>query len=204
MRNGKFLLGIWMLLGLLSAGLQGQEDRPKPEISPKPLTSEQIAVYHAVLTEWIGHEHRSVNLQSLTDVAEPGGMSGYGNCAKKFKIETPSQTIHRFLATDAERLVPGGVVQLIDPRRGTAEVRANDPESSMRKGKSVDEAVENGFAHGLFSLSEIVFDEEHLHAIVSYGFVCGGLCGHGETVVLEKVNGAWRRMKLQCGSSWIS
>jgi hypothetical protein len=57
-------------------------------------------------------------------------------------------------------------------------------------------------SHGLATLSEIRFDKQHKHAIVSYGFYCGSLCGNGGAVVLEKVDGAWRR-KSQCGD-WIS
>jgi len=82
------------------------------------------------------------------------------------------------------------------------EVEENDPSTSIRRGSSVHSAVENGFAHGYAWLSEIRFDKSHTHAVVSYGFRCGGLCGNGETVVLEKTNGEWK-FKSQC-SGWIS
>jgi hypothetical protein len=48
-------------------------------------------------------------------------------------------------------------------------------------GKIDEEAVDNG----LFSLSEIRFDMEMKHAIVAYSFVCGGLCGNGETLLMD-------------------
>jgi hypothetical protein len=65
-------------------------------------------------------------------------------------------------------------------------------------GKIVEEAVN----HGLFSLSEIHFDKEMKHVIVAYKFVCGGLCGGGETMLLEKKDGVWIR-KSYCGG-WVS
>lgn len=73
----------------------------------------------------------------------------------------------------------------------------------MHKGISVAEAVENGFAKGLFSLSEIAFDEERRHAVVSYGFHCGMKCGNGATLLFEKVNGKWKETDRTCGG-WIS
>ena len=78
----------------------------------------------------------------------------------------------------------------------------NDPGKAIQKGKNVDEAVANGFAHGLLTISEIRFDKTHTHALVSLSFVCGGLCGNGTTMLLEKKDGAWMR-KAQCGG-WVS
>lgn len=67
----------------------------------------------------------------------------------------------------------------------------------------LNQAVRNAFEHGLFSVSEIVFDKEYLHAIVSYGFRCGLLCGSGATVVLEKMGNEWKIADGACGG-WIS
>ena len=58
------------------------------------------------------------------------------------------------------------------------------------------------FASGMLSLSEIVFDRTHHHAVVSYAFVCGGLCGNGSTLILEKDGDSWK-VKKTCGG-WIS
>lgn len=41
-------------------------------------------------------------------------------------------------------------------------------------------------------MSEIAFDKERHFAAVKYSFWCGSLCGHGRTLVLEKVNGKWQ------------
>ena len=68
--------------------------------------------------------------------------------------------------------------------------------------KQLDNSLRDAFAVGLFTLSEIVFDKRHQHAFLAYSFVCGGLCGHGNTIVLKKVGGKWKQGKM-C-RSWIS
>jgi hypothetical protein len=66
----------------------------------------------------------------------------------------------------------------------------------------VYEAVRDAFATGLLSVSEVAFDKDHLHAVMTFSFVCGRMCGHRETIVFEKKDGEWKRSK-QC-RSWIS
>jgi hypothetical protein len=91
----------------------------------------------------------------------------------------------------------------VDADEQSTLVTKNDPGNSIRNGKSVETAVAEAFATGLFSLSEIDFDREHRHAIVSYTFECGMLCGSGRTLVFEKVGKEWRRTDLECGG-WVS
>lgn len=73
----------------------------------------------------------------------------------------------------------------------------------MSKGKSAKEAVSDAFDTGLFSISEIAFDKEHRHAAVKYGLYCGFLCGHGKTLIFEKVGANWRKRDSNCGG-WTS
>jgi hypothetical protein len=82
-------------------------------------------------------------------------------------------------------------------------VRSNDPDKTMRKGKSVESAVASAFATGLFSMSEVGFDKERRHAVVSFSFWCGSLCGNGSTLVFEKIGQEWRITDRNCGG-WIS
>jgi hypothetical protein len=90
---------------------------------------------------------------------------------------------------------------LVDAKKQAAIVRRNDPDN--RVGKSVHDAVRDAFATGLFSVSEIAFDKEHQHALVSYGFYCGSLCGNGATVIFEKVGDVWKKTDRMCGG-WVS
>jgi len=90
----------------------------------------------------------------------------------------------------------------VDPDAQGHQVREHDPGNAIRDGKPVDNAVSEGFEHGLFTLGEIRFNRDHTRAVVSFSFWCGSLCGHGNTMLLEKKNGAWKQKK-QCGG-WVS
>jgi len=94
-------------------------------------------------------------------------------------------------------------MRLVDASKQAIIVASNDPDRTMGKGESVEDAVNGAFATGLFSVSEIVFDSEHQHALVSYRFWCGSLCGSGATLVFEKVDGEWRSTDRMCGG-WVS
>ena len=94
-------------------------------------------------------------------------------------------------------------MMLVDPKKQVKLVHSNDPSNTIRKGKSVAKAVNEAFATGLFSMSEIAFDKDHRFGVVSYHFWCGFLCGNGSTVVFEKVDGEWREADRKCGG-WIS
>ena len=123
------------------------------------------------------------------------------DCEMGLDLEPPPTGVHRIRPEDADLIAPG-IFHLIDPDSGSKEVKKNDPENSIRNGGSVDGAVENGFAHGLFTLGEVRFDKSHTHAIVSFSFVCGGLCGHGATLVMKKTAKGWERSNA-C-ENWIS
>jgi hypothetical protein len=123
-------------------------------------------------------------------------------CDKGLDLEPVVPTVvHRFRAADLQQLGSDTIV-LVDSEWQTKEVAENDPGKTIGEGRSIEDAVRNGFAHGLVTLSEIRFDKTHKHAIVSYGFYCGSLCGNGGTVILENADGTWRR-KSVCGA-WIS
>ena len=186
---------------VLGISITFAQDRPKPVVSETPLTAEQLAVYHALISQWMGKDKRPVNLANQTD--PQGGMDAKEDkdCGEGLELEPLAATVHHIRPEDAEQIAPG-IFRLIDPDSGSDEVKKNDPENSIRNGGSVDSAVENGFAHGLFSLGEIRFDKSHTHAIVLFSFVCGGLCGHGATLVMKKTTNGWERSS-DC-ENWIS
>jgi hypothetical protein len=182
-----------------AAALHAQEAKPK--VSDKPLTAEQLAVYRVILHGWTDDGKSTVNLGIETGPLSTGA-SDAGECAKGLNLEPDSPAlVHRFRATDLPQL-GSDKIGLVDPEKQTEEIKENDPERTIGKGRSIDDAVSNAFAHGLVTLSEIRFDKDHKHAMVSYSFFCGGLCGNGGAVVLEKIDGVWKR-KTSC-SDWIS
>lgn len=184
----------------LAAAQEASEARPK--VSEKPLTAEQLSIYRSVLGNWMEGELSTVNLSIQTVLLDSSGPFDEGECAKGLDLE-PEQpaVVHRFRVQDLPRLGSRNIV-LVDPDRQRKEVADNDPERTIHDGKSIEDAVNNGFAHGLVTLSEIRFSKDHKLAIVSYGFFCGSLCGNGGTVVLEKTDTGWRR-KTRC-SDWVS
>jgi hypothetical protein len=67
----------------------------------------------------------------------------------------------------------------------------------MPPGVGQDEAyarlrTENAPATYFHVLSRPGFDPERRRAILTTGSGCGGLCGHGQTVLLARIPGGWR------------
>ncbi|MGA7833085.1 MAG: hypothetical protein WCA21_19180 [Terracidiphilus sp.] len=173
-----------------------------PVVSLSPLSAEQLSVYHAVLVARSEEDQPQINLAGRTVPLNANGPSSDENCGKGLDMEPASAaTVHQFRLSDLAQL-SSRKITLMDPERGGKNVQENDPERTMRNGSSVEDAVRNAFAHGLFMLSEIQFDKKHHFAVVSYSFFCGRLCGNGETLILEKTETGWRR-NSSCGA-WIS
>jgi hypothetical protein len=195
-RISSYLAFLLVILLTTTGTIEGQETKPK--VSDEPLTLEQLAVYRAVLMSWFNNQERALNLAVQTDPIDPSDASFDRSCMKGLVIEkTSADEVHRFREEDLAQM---GIkkVRLVDPEAQVKEVAENDPGKAMLEGKPVDDAVENGFSHGLFTFNEIEFDKYHRRAIVSFSFVCGGLCGHGTTMLLEKRNGVWKRIRF-CG-----
>jgi len=197
--------------GVLAISLGGiaQEDAPKPRVSDAPLTSEQIAVYQAVLAVYLKGSDGILNLANITEPLDEAD----GSCLRGFDagiMKESATVIHRI----GPSLTTGRKIALVDPDHQKVTIRENDPQNRMRKAidegqqiqqitdKQLGQSIKTAFESGLFTLSEIVFDKEHRHAAVSYSFVCGGLCGNGNTLVLKKVGQSWKVAK-RCGG-WVS
>ena len=200
-RYAALLAVLMMVLAGLASGQDSTEAKPK--VSDKPLTAEQLAVYRVVLGSWMAQEMPALNLAAETVPLGDTGPTADESCSKGLDLETASPTlVHRFRQQDLAQLGPSRTLTLVDPDLQKQDVRNNDPGKTFGDGRSIEDAVRNGFAHGLATLSEIRFDKGHKHAIVSYGFYCGSLCGNGGALVLEKIDGVWQ-YKSRCGD-WIS
>jgi hypothetical protein len=198
------IAALLVALVLVFAGLAvaQQAAETKPQVSDQPLTAEQLAVYRVVLHGWMENEVSAINLSVQTIPFPTSGAFDARDCGKELELEpVMSGVVHRFHPADLAELGSDNI-GLVDPERQSKEVAENDPGKTIGEGRSIEDAVRNGFAHGLVTVSEIRFDKQHKHAIVSYSFFCGSLCGNGGTVILEKVDGVWRR-ESRC-SNWIS
>jgi hypothetical protein len=191
-----------LLIGFAGLAAAQEFAETKPKVSDQPLTAEQLAIYRTVLHGWMENEVSAINLSIQTVPLTADGLFGYEGCDKGLELEPAAPgVVHRFRAADLTQL-GSGKISLVDPERGNKEVADNDPGKTIREGRSIEDAVRNGFAHGLVTLSEIRFDKEHKKAIVSFSFFCGSLCGNGGTVVLEKTDGGWKRGS-RC-HDWVS
>lgn len=202
--RGRLLVG---LLIVSSLQVVAQENAPKATISDAPLTNEQIAVYRAVLTDYLKESEGALNLANVTVPVEGADGECLKGLIKVPKENSNSAVIHRI----GPSLVGDMKIRLVDPHLQEEKVKENDPGRLMRKAieehrtftdEQLDQSLKSAFHSGLFTLSEIVFDTEHRHAVVSYSFVCGGLCGHGNTLVLKKAGDHWAIAK-RCGG-WVS
>jgi hypothetical protein len=132
-------------------------------------------------------------------------------CVRELELESAADAIPVIHMLTAAVASSSAKIVLVDPARQQMKVNKNDPQKVVNKAieghekvtkKELDASVELAFSTGLFTLSEVVFDKQHRHAVVAYSFVCGGLCGHGSTLILTKVGQNWKVSK-PCGS-WIS
>jgi hypothetical protein len=187
-----------------------QEDKPKPQMSKEALTPEQIAVYRAVLNDYMREGEGSLNISIRTEPAELADDSSDSVRAKEigFKAEVRSvRVVHKLdsvVRTDRR-------YRLVDPEEQAKKVDENDPQKLIKRAiddrekvaaTQVDDSVKQAFSTALFSLTEIIFDKSHRQAFVAYSFWCGSLCGNGSTMILKKTGQKWKVSKV-CGS-WVS
>jgi hypothetical protein len=169
-----------------------------------PLSEDGIAIYRAVIEHWVEPERTFLEVSRRTyplDATSIQAGPSYCGCVQGIYLEN-SSAFHSFHELTPD-VLPGKRMRLVDPERQSAIGRDNDPDKTIREGKTVHEAVKFAEDTGLFSLSEIAFDPGHRYALVSYSFWCGLLCGNGATLVFEKVGGMWKVTDRQCGG-WVS
>ena len=170
-----------------------------------PLSADEVAIYRAVLQQYSSKEGGNLHVSGTTYPLNPDSpTSGCAapDCLKGIQLVDLATASHSSHDLPPDVLTGSGMV-IVDPKKQAKIVHSNDPSSTIRKGKSVENAVADAFAAALFSMSEIAFDKEHHFGAVSYHFWCGSLCGNGSTIVFEKINGEWKNANRNCGG-WIS
>ena len=200
------LMAMFVVSISLTAVTQEQDEIPAPKLSTEPLTSEQIAIYRAVLKNYLKGSDGKLNLANTT---EPFDKS-ISTCLEGIEenaIKKASLVVHRI----EPLLVQNTNIVLVDPDKQQTTIEKNDPQNLIKRSiddhekvtdDQLDQSVKQAFDTGLFRLSEIVFDKTYHHAVVSYSFVCGGLCGNGTRLILTKFAGGWKVTK-RCGG-WVS
>lgn len=151
-----------------------------------------------------------LNVAKRTEPLEQSGVGFDKACFKGIELQTAKAGVpiaHKLdlsLALDKR-------FTLVDPELQEDKIKKNDPQKLVKSAiddhqevtdKQVDESVKRAFETGLFTLSEILFDKQHRHALVAYSFVCGELCGNGNLLVLTRIGHKWKVSK-RCGG-WVS
>jgi hypothetical protein len=168
-----------------------------------PLSADEVGIYRSVIQRWMSNARKSLNVSGRTfPLDETSSRLSECECLTGIEVQSIVSAAHTF-RTLTQDVLPAKNMRLVHASTQGAVVESNDPGSSIKKGKPVKGVVGNAFATGLFSLSEIAFDNQHRRALVSYSFVCGSLCGNGGTLLFEKVDGGWKRSDRICGG-WIS
>ena len=196
----------WLSLCLFAIA---QEYPPKPVLSTSPLTADEVAIFRAVLKDYLKGS-RGIMLLNNTTVRVDGSPTSVRTCSDEISAKPDPQSINVVHRID-QSVVAGLHVELADPGAQEKEIEANDPQTLIRGAidegrpvttKQIDDSLTKAFSSALFTLSEIVFDSKHVNAVVSYSFYCGSLCGNGSTLTLRKVGKQWKVSK-HCGG-WVS
>lgn len=180
---------IAVIAGLLPTLLFAQSQK-KPQLSNGDLTSEQIAVYRDFLASYDTASRQSINLSEATSTFRPD-EGDYAGCMKDFPQIQGIFEIHMFRASFARETH----VRLVDYEK----FKLSEPEAAVRRGDTIEKSVEAGFAGGILTVSEILSDKRHHFAALHYSFMCGGLCGHTETIVLRRSRRRWVQTQKSCG-----
>ena len=175
-------------LGIFSTSIAAPEKierKATTEFSP-----DQIAIYSYLLKSYrtlVKPTYRDMLAQAfyLEGETEPFEMKelelGRG-CLKGIDLEVlPKEeipTMHRLLE---QTWLP-------------SDVKSADEVKCLDAPKSTSQICWQ--TEGALSLTEILFDKSHTHALVGFGVGCGMECGWGEIAILEKVAGHWRRQAV--------
>jgi hypothetical protein len=186
-----------------------QEEPPKPVLSNSPLTADEVVIFRTVLKDYLKGS-RGVMLLADTTVPVEQSPTSVQTCSDEISAKPDPKSINVVHRIDPS--VVGGLrVKLADSDAKEKEIKANDPQNLIHgaidegrqvTAKQLDDSVTKAFNSALFTLSEIIFDQKHVHAVVSYSFYCGSLCGNGNTLALRKVGKEWKVSK-HCGG-WVS
>ena len=170
---------------LFSVASFSQDHSSKPKPSDQPLTEEQVDIYRTVLKHYPKNSGDMLNVSDTTVPLEVSGHASFGPlgpnggsfdkaCLEGIELQQapgPVPVVHK--------LSPSVLV--------SAKMKFVEPEPQQNR-------IE------VFTLSEIIFDRLHRHAVVSYSFGYSS-SGGGATLVLEKDGDGWA-VKKSCGR-WV-
>jgi len=139
-----------MVLSLIVVGQQetpaaSQEDESaKQEHSPQPILSkdapsaEQIAVYRAVLADYLNGSDGALNVANLTEPLDRSDRACF-KCVKSGDATLPTPVIHRLEPS----ILVNTQIRLVNAGRQRETVRDNDPQNLLKRAIDGHEKVTN-------------------------------------------------------------
>jgi len=183
--------------------------RPATDVSPG--TSPEYAVYAAVLDSLFARDvaHPRYVLSDSTFVLRADTTDDWASVAARWFgplfAHAATATLPSFRAQGTQRIALRaadihtlGTVELVsDPELRTIFVRNARPDFGWQ---SFYERYPG--AAGQIRLSRVGLDEQGTHALVYVNHSCGGLCGDGGMVLLERRGDRW--VVLKYAVMWVS
>jgi hypothetical protein len=171
--------------------------RSQPVLAKSAPSEDQVDVYRAFLNSYGTGSKGRLNVGCRTTTLEISEDDIRG-CLTGLEPESSSDfyAIHRL----SPEMFRREKIQLVDAEQQQSLVSKTDPSRTIREGESVDKAVKIAFSAGLLELSEVVFSDGRVFAVMEFRFSCGTLCGHGGTLVFERSGREWKRSERSCHS----
>jgi hypothetical protein len=204
------------IISLAAVLLAGSSLRPQTshaaDVSTRPLTQDQLAIYEDFLSHYDeeGQISNVLGLQPVTvpfNITMPVGTGdwwakktielnrrfiyGPGGCLHNIKLEPASSAVHRL----PPEIMRFGASEFVMQRMKAAGTLL--PESKRTKGYGPD-----GWSLTNFTVSEIVFDVTHRYAVLTYSANCNCRGGQGGSILYEHKNGKWRKV-MGCADYWV-
>lgn len=95
-------------------------------------------------------------------------------------------------------------LHVVDPEEQAMLVQTHDPDINIFSEDDIDRAVADAFEAGILQVSEVGFDITGQHAMLTFSFTCGRLCGHGGAALFDRVGDRWVWSERRCGSERMS
>lgn len=85
---------------------------------------------------------------------------------------------------------------------GFTVVKVSELRAQKLKGEEFWDLIYRDYGQGLLTVSRPIFNRDCTKAYVRVGYSCGRLCGGGEDVIFDKVDGNWKL--TESVSRWVS
>jgi hypothetical protein len=171
---------------------------PAANVSRRPLSRDQLAIYRDFLSHYEEYEEQLSNLLGMQPVTIPFAFDtlsrhryvyGPNGCLHNLKLEPQSDTVHRL----PPEIMQFGNLDSISRRIAAAGKTYSPPQAT--KGIGPD-----GWVLTKFTLSEIIFDVTHQYAAFNFSANCNCLGGQGGTILYQLQGGEWKRSKVFCAA----